>query len=286
MILVTGATGHSGQELIGALRAKNAKFAVLVRGPKAAEELQGEGIEIRIANLAEPETVSRALAGVETAFLVSPAMPDMPLRQGQFVQAAKHAKVKRVVKMSVIGAHPYHSCGFLRWNGVAESILMNSGLSWTVLRTTSLLQEIGMLSAGTVKERSGIYLPAGNSRVPMIDTRDIAAAAATVLTEGDHDNRIYDLTGPELIAQHDIAAALTASLGREIGYHPISDADAWKAMRKNDLPEIMCHAFITLWQSYRRGESDFVSGWAEILTGRKPAGLEDYLRENIALFRT
>jgi len=285
MILVTGATGNTGGALVAALREKNVPFAAMVRRPEAAEQFKRDGIEARVADLDQRQTLVRALEGVDAAFLVSPASPELPRLQRRFITAAKEAGVRRIVKLSGMGAHPHHPCGFLRWNAIAETILMASGVGWTMLRPTGFLQNVGALCAGMVKQMSGIYLPAGDARISMIDVRDIAAAAAVVLTEEGHENRIYDLTGPELVSHYDIADQLTELLGRPVSYHPVTDVNAWKAMGEGRLPDALRHAVIALWQGYRRGDSAVVSGWVEILTGRPPIGLRDYLEDNLDLFR-
>ena len=141
MILVTGSTGTNGIEIVRLLSRMGVPCRALVRNPqKAAIFSDLPGVEVVQGDLARPETLAPALAGVDKALLCSSIGPDLVKLQGNFVRAAKVAGVPYIVKFSGMGADIHSEWRFLRWHGEAEKELEDSGLAFTHLQPNQFMQ--------------------------------------------------------------------------------------------------------------------------------------------------
>ncbi|MFQ5600100.1 MAG: NAD(P)H-binding protein, partial [Candidatus Krumholzibacteriia bacterium] len=134
MILVTGATGTTGSEVVRQLAASRVPVRAFVRNPDKAAPLRALGVEIVVGDLDRPETLGPALEDVERLFLLSPADPSQVEQQGRAVEMAQRAGVQHIVKMSVLGADPDSPIALGRWHAQTEQHIEKSGLHFTHLR--------------------------------------------------------------------------------------------------------------------------------------------------------
>src|SRR5262245_61311601 len=134
MILVTGATGTNGRLVVQALLAAGARVRAMVQDSSRAADLARTGAELAVANFDRAETLDRALAGAERSLLLSAVEQRLVERETRFVERAKRARLKHIVKFSAIGAHPAASFTFGRQHGAAERIIMDSGLGFTFVQ--------------------------------------------------------------------------------------------------------------------------------------------------------
>src|SRR3569832_181960 len=132
MILVPGATGTVGRPLVLELKVRRAAFRVLTRDPRKARNLLGD-VDCAVGDLSRPETVAKALAGVEAAFLLSPLDPALPAWEAGFARAARKAGVKRLVKLSALGADPRSPFTIAHWHGEAEEEVRRAGVPFVLL---------------------------------------------------------------------------------------------------------------------------------------------------------
>src|SRR5215207_1094733 len=143
MILITGATGTTGREVVKGLRGLGAKgVRALVRDPARADFIREAGFETVAGDFERPETLGAALEGVERALLLTPPTPDTVAHHREFIRSAADAGVRHVVKLSAFGADADAPEGFGRWHGQSESLLKTSGLGWTVLRPNFFMQNL------------------------------------------------------------------------------------------------------------------------------------------------
>jgi uncharacterized protein YbjT (DUF2867 family) len=184
-----------------------------------------------------------------------------------------------------MAAHDMSACAFKRWNGMLERELMRSGLAYTILRPTGFMQNFVNYDAARIAADAVIRAPLGEARVSWIDVRDIAAVAAVVMDEEDHDGRVYDLSGPEALSHHEIAARLSAAVGWEIRYEPLPDAAWFRQALARSLPASAARSMLSLYQAYREADPGPVTGWVEILTGRSPRSFEAFAREHADRFK-
>lgn len=274
MILVTGAAGTVGSEVVKGLRQSGAPFKVGFRNRRP------EGVEGVPIDLDKPETIPPALTGVETVFLLSnTASPELNL-----VRAAKAAGVRRIVKLSVWGAAE-EAFTFSKWHRAIEREIEASGVAWTFLRPVGFMQNVVNYMGATIKGQSAFYQSAADARISHIDARDIGAVAARVLTGKGHEGKAYPLTGPEPLTYGDIASTLTHVLGRKITYVAVSDEDYKKGAVAAGTPEAYADALVDLNRYYRTGAMAEVTGEVKALTGRDAIPFEQFARDYAGALR-
>ncbi len=193
MILVTGATGRTGSEVVKELIAKGEQVRALVRDPERAEAIRGPGVELVVGDVEKPETWDAALNGVEKAFLLSPEGPQMAELHGKFAEAANNAGVRHLVRMSILVANPDSPLAIGKWHGEADQNVANSGIPYTIIRPAYFMQNI-IGSARMIASDGVIPGAMADGKVGVIDTLDIGNVADTVLTSVGHEGKTYPLT--------------------------------------------------------------------------------------------
>ncbi|MFI8963927.1 SDR family oxidoreductase [Streptomyces sp. NPDC053493] len=276
-VLVAGATGNVGSQVVAELRDRGAAVRAFVRDPERAAAVLGAEVDVAQGDLADPASVRRALDGVERLFLVCPNDP----RQVDFgknaVDAAAEAGVRQVVFLSTIGAEAGSPTVFFDQHGRIEEHLRDSTVPGVVLRASHLMSNL-LGSAATVKEAGRFFLPAGDARIAMVDPRDVGAAAASVLTTAGHDGRTYVLTGPEAITYADVARQLSAVLGRAVEYVPVPDEAAVAGLRQAGLSSWLATQIVATFGALREGVNATANDTVRELTGREPRAVEDFVR--------
>lgn len=284
MILVSGATGTNGSALVEELAARGVPVRAMVRAPDKAGSVEREGVEAVVADFGAPETLDAALEGVEKAFVVTPPDPREPEWERNFVDAAKRAGVRHVVKLSVAGADEGAPVRFGRVHAEAERYLEGSGIGYTILRPTGFMQNT-IAYAGSVSSEGRFYAPLADAKVAWIDVRDIAAVAAEALTGEGHEGKVYDLTGPEALSNREIAQKLSAALGKTVEHVEVSYEGAREAMVGAGLPEWLADGLIELNREvYEPGYAAQTANGVEEATGRRPRSFDEFARDHRAAF--
>jgi uncharacterized protein YbjT (DUF2867 family) len=285
MILVTGATGQHGRALLRRLSAKGIAARALVRSPAKAEAIAAlPHVEIVQGDMARPETLTGALQGIDRAILISSATPDMQDVQINFIDAARRAGVKHVVKFSGIAPNLDSSFRFARMHGEIEKRLEASGMAWTHLRPGEFMT-VYFRQVPNILNRGALLLPMEDARIASIDIEDIADVAVRVLTEDGHEGKIYHLTGPEALGMAEVAARLSAATGRTIRYVSVPPEDARKAQLAAGMPPFLADALFELFSERRKGMEAKVWPDSERLLGRRPASFAEFATRNAAAFR-
>lgn len=266
MILVVGATGTNGREVVGKLAAAGQTVRALARNPAKAEGLNQPGVEVVAGDLDNPSSLDGPLTGVDKAFFVSAVDREYPRRFSTFLDAAKRADIRHVVKFSGLGAALDSPSELMRQHGETDEELASSGLGYTILRPNSFHQNL-FWSAETIKGHGAFYLPVGDARQSLVDVRDIADCAVAVLTSEGHDGKTYDLTGPEAITFHQVAAALGDAIGKPVTYVSVPPEAALGAMLQAGMPEWNAKAVNELYGVFAAGKAAQVTGDVERLSG-------------------
>jgi uncharacterized protein YbjT (DUF2867 family) len=212
-ILVVGATGVVGTELVRQLAATGRRFRALARSEAKARSLPSLA-DPAIGDLLAPGTLARAFQGAERVFVLTPPTADMEEMVTNAFDAACEAGVKHIVYLSAFGAGTLDAP---HWHahGANEKRLLALGLDWTVLRPTRFMTHTPYAWA-PIFER-GVLLEGGGAGVfPMIDPVDIAAVALRALTEDGHHGQIYELTSDDAYTAADLARTISAVIGREV----------------------------------------------------------------------
>lgn len=220
-VLVTGVTGRVGGRLARTLVGEGRPVRGLVRDPSRGDALPRE-IELAVGDYADADSLDRAFAGVERAFMVClpEAAPGRLVKHDNVVAAAARAGVRHLAYLSFLGASPDSAFPQGRWHAHTEASLTSAGVPSTHLRAG--LYQSSLLSTAGVRIGDQLLAPAGDGRTAPVAWQDIADAAAAVLTAEGHQGRTYDLTGPELLGWADLARVLSAVTGANVVYEPIS----------------------------------------------------------------
>jgi len=283
VILVTGATGKVGQEVVRQLAAANVPLRALVRDPLRASHIRLPGVEVALGNLAKPETLDAALSGIDRLFLLSSPDPDQVNLQSNAIDAARRMGVRHVVKVSVAGG-PDAGTQIGRWHWTTETQLKESGLAFTILRPTFYMQGL-LLFAPSIATSGTFQLPMGAGAVAVVDTRDVAAVAACALTQPGHESRIYDLTGPEALTFDQMADELSRATGKKIAYVHVPPDYARKHLLQLSMPRWLVDDMIVLCASFREGYGAAVSTAVRDVTQRAPRSFADFARDYASVFR-
>ena len=288
MIVVTGATGQAGSEVARALAARGGRVRAFVRDPGTARRKLGEGVELVAGDLADPRSVRAALDGADALFL---SCADDPRRVGwetSAIDAAAAAGVRRVVKLSAVGAGTGSPVAFWDWHGQVEQHLRASGTGWVILRSSWYMSNL-LAAAAQVAAEGRLYAPAGQARVAMIDPRDVGAAAAAVLTSPGlsspgHEGQTYLVTGPEAITFAQVSAGLSAATGSRVEFTDIPGEAAEQAMIGGGVPEFAAGQVVKIFAQLRQGADRQVTATVQALTGSAPRDFACFARDHAHLF--
>ena len=287
MILVTGATGRIGRDLVRELGAARTRFRALVRSSGKAETIRLAGGEAVVGDYGDPAVRQAALEGIDTLFLLTPASPGKVAAETALAEAAVRSGVSRIVKLSADGADAAVPPVFGRLHRDVERRIEDLGAGWTFLRPSFFMQNY-FTYAESIRSHGAIVAAAGSGRHADIDVRDIAAAAARVLTEDGHDGRAYTLTGPEAQSLGEVARKISTITGRDVRFVDVPPDDARKAMVTAGMTEWLADSLIDLFEWYQRGEGttngSAVTADVEEILGRPPRSFESFIRENVTTF--
>ena len=285
MILVTGATGLNGKELLRRLSANGVAVRALVRNLARAEAIATlPHVEIVQGDMARPETLAPALRGVDRAMLISSSDPVMFDVQSSFIDAAKKAGVRHVVKLSGIMPELDSAFRFARMHGEIEKRLEASGLAFTHLRAGEFMPAYFRQAPG-IAAKGAMFLPMEDARIASIDVGDIAEIAALVLSGSGHEGKTYPLTGPEALTMTEVAAKLSAATGKPIRYVNVAPEDARKAQLAAGMPPYLADALFELFAERRNGKEAKVWPEAATLLKRRPTSFDEFATRNAAVFR-
>jgi (4-alkanoyl-5-oxo-2,5-dihydrofuran-3-yl)methyl phosphate reductase len=280
MILVTGATGNVGSQLVPQLLDAGAKVRVLVRDPKKVAHL-GDRVERATGDLDVPESLSAAMAGVERVFRV--VFSDQQHKHA--LEAAKRAGVKHIVELSTYEASFDEARGTGLHHHGWDAELRASGLDWTVLQPGMFMSNTLLWFAEQIKRQGAVHFPGGEGKVAPIDPRDIAAVAAAALTGTGHQGKSYRLTGPELLSMGDMTRILGEVLGKPLRYVDIPDAAFAEKMREGGTPPGVVDMIMETLSEIRTGEHAFRTDTVEKVIGRPARTFEAWCREHVAAFQ-
>jgi uncharacterized protein YbjT (DUF2867 family) len=284
MILVTGATGKTGFDVVRGLSIVGAGVRALVRDASKAKALRRPGVEVAVGDLEKPATLSAALRGCDRVFLCSSSDPRQVELQGNLIRAAKAAGVKHIVRIGVLGTALDSPVPFGRWHAETEKQLIAAGIAWTFLRPHFFMQNF-LGFAPSIKAQNAFQMPMRGGKIALVDTRDVAAVAVEALTGSGHERKIYDITGPEALSGYDLAQKLSKALGRPISYVDVPAGEAKKGMIAGGAPEWLANAMVAFYGVFAAGHSAAVSPVVGEITGYPPRTFDDWARENAAAFR-
>ncbi|MFK8029560.1 MAG: SDR family oxidoreductase [Gammaproteobacteria bacterium] len=277
-ILVAGATGTNGRELLRQLSLRRIPVRALARDVNKAAYLASNSVELVEGDLADAESLTTALGGIEKAFIVTAVHPDTTKRFENFFNSAIKAGVQHVVKFSGLSASKESPSIILRQHGESDELLVQSGLAYTLLRPNSFFQNM-LWQTKSIADTGEFSLPFGDAKQSMVDVRDLAAAAVRVLTESGHEDKTYNLTGPDSLSYFDVAGILSRVAGKEIVYAPVSTDQALKTMLESGLPQWDAQALCEIQAYFAMGHHSMVTDDLTNLLGRPATRFEQFAQD-------
>jgi NAD(P)H dehydrogenase (quinone) len=281
-IAITGAAGHLGRltaQLV--LDRVGADEVVLVtRRPDAIADLADAGATVRRGDFDEPDSLPAAFAGVDRLLLISvDVLGNRVAQHTTAIDAAATAGVGHVLYTSGLNAGSELPLVVSHDHGATEQAIRDRGLRWTALRM-GLYAESQVAAAARAVASGHLVHNNGDGATAYVSREDCAAAAAAALAGDGHEDRVYDITGPELVTQAQLAALAAEISGRPVVPVAIDDEEATQSLIAVGLPADVAKAIASFGTAIREGVLEVLSSHVEDLTGRPPRSLRDVLEAN------
>jgi NAD(P)H dehydrogenase (quinone) len=279
-IAIMGATGMLGRRTIEHLiKLHGAEQIVAVsRSPERAKDLAARGVELRAGDYSDLESLKQAYVGVDTVHLIpSKAMPRERVQQVQnAIDAAKAAGVRRLVHVGIVGTDVRNGFVIMPYLLYAESAIVTSGLSWTLLRNAYYAEPVAEWLPEIVRMGTIPY-PFGQGSHAWATRDDMAHAAAAVLASTEHDGQVFDLTGPQAHTVPELCQIVTRVTGEQITHVEASMDDYIQACLVDGESAVFARLLGTLYLPVPDGLPSFASTDIETLTGQAPESMEEFL---------
>jgi uncharacterized protein YbjT (DUF2867 family) len=282
MILVTGATGHIGRELVKELVHREQEVRILVRDLARARELP-EGVERVVGDFADREALRAAFEGADQLFLLLPGIAHAPAVDA--LAAAVSSGVRHVVYLSsyAVAVDPMPAMG--RWHHEREQLVRASGIPATLLRPCGFMTNT-LDWLPTLREGGYVLDPVGPGKAALIDPADIAAVAAVALTQDGHAGAEYTLTGDEPLTIAEQAAVLAAAARIQIEVREVQTPEQAVRFRYPDgAPPELAAALVEGLRLMRADTEGLRTDTVRRLLGRPPRSFTDWCHDHAEAFR-
>jgi len=274
-IVITGASGQLGRLTANLVldRVPASEVILTTRHPEALSDLAERGAAVRHADFDRPETLAEAFASGERLLLIS--TEDLGRRTAQHrtaIEAARVANMRHVAYTSYLNPVEDNPAVITPSHRDTEMALRYSGLAWTALRN-SFYAEYQVPAGAQAIATGRLVHNSGDGRIAYVSREDCAAAAAAVLTTDGHENKTYDITGPEALSQDKVAALLSEVSGRPVEAVAIDDEAFVQGLTAASVPEPAAREIASYGRAIREGYLYEASEVVEDLTGRPPRSL-------------
>lgn len=275
MILIIGATGNIGSEIVQQLLAKNIRPRLAVRSREKAMDQWGDKVDYCPFDFSDTNTFLPAFQGVEKCFFIAPHPNPGPSVKAM-LKAAVAQKVAHVVFSSGSTTADIEGKPLF----VIEKLVSESGIPWTILRPGWFMQNFATWLGQTIREEGILYLPAADSKTNFIDVRDIAAVAVEVLLNSQvHYGQLYALTGPQALDHFEVVQMLSHHHGKTIKYQPQSQEEYITTMVERGWTKEAANYVADLYKIVKTGKENRVSPAVEKILGRQPISFKQHLEE-------
>jgi uncharacterized protein YbjT (DUF2867 family) len=287
-ILITGATGTVGSEVVKQLSARGENIIVKAAARSATDNTFENLNRVQVVQLDydKPDSLAVALKGVDKLFLLTPFQSNMVDLTSNLVSEAKKAKVKYIAKQSVMGADAEPGITPGRLHRQAEKIIEESGIPFTFLRPNFFMQNFVNYYSNSIRSQGAFYMPAGDAKVSFVDVRDIAAVAVkSLINDNQQKGRTYNITGGEALSYGQAAEILSKLVGKKINYVNVTDQDARNGMKDMNMDEWTIKSMIELFEITRAGYVSEISPIVEQVTGNKPITFSQFAKDYAGAFK-
>ncbi len=279
-ILVTGATGTLGSAVAIELAAAGADVRAAVHTPKKGDFLRKKGIKTVPLDEDIPESIGKALKGMEKLFLLTPLAADMVEKVQRVVDEAKKAGIRHIVRQSALGAER-EGTTLHRWHREAEKLIEASGIPCTFLRPNFFMQNYL-----TWPPVHGVYyLPMGEAKISMVDVRDIAIVARAALLGKGHEGVAYPITGPGALSAGEAVGIIDRVCGEHFIFTDIAPEAARKGMLDAHMPEWLADGMLELYAWARKGEMAALHATVLNIGHKAPHTFEQFVKDFAKKFK-
>lgn len=282
MILLTGAAGKTGISILQNLSQRGVAVRALVRNQQQVEKVAVfTNTEIIIGDLLEEASLSKAVNGVDTIYIICPNMsPDELYIVKSLIRIAQHNHVSRIVYHSVL--HPHVEAMPHHWQKMrVEESLFTSGLDFTILQPCAYMQNI-LSGWKSILEGQYVVPHKLNSRISIVDLENIGQVAAKVLTETGHSNAIYELSGPEKLTQYEVANQIREGINSPVQAIEQSRQTWRNNARESGMQQTQVELLIKMFEYYDKFGLVGNSSVLEFLLGSKPTTFKQFITRTIS----
>lgn len=280
-ILVTGATGTIGGEVVKQLVEGGHRVRALIRDPAKADRLC-DAVEVVVADLSRPESLPPAFVGVDTVFVASNGL-DIAVLEGNAYDAASKAGVKRIVKLSGrhLEADFMQGTSLARNQTASEERLRQLGIAWTIIRPGFFASNFLLFID---RARGVAALPIGDGADTPTDPRDIAAVAVLALTTPGHEGKIYEITGPAFVSYAEMVRKIAVATGLPIRLVDMPAAVVRDGMVAAGVPFTQADGLMRYFSGVKDGKIYPPTTTMTELLGRAPRSFDNWVRDNANAF--
>lgn len=299
-MIITGASGQYGTLAVAGLleTVPPAELILITRRPEKLAHWAARGACVRAGDFDDPASLRAAFDGGDKMLLISSTRVGRRLPQHRAaIDAAAAAGVRHIVYTSFIGAEPGNPALVAQEHAATEALLRASGCRWTALRDSQYADALADAAAPIALQMGRWISSAGDGKIALVTRRDCVACAVAVLTSSGHEDRAYDITGPELLSYRQVAAMVASIAGRPVEFVAVSDADLYAHFDRLGIPREAVDDkvvqgvpwssddMVSFERAIRTGHMAVISGDVRKLTGRQPQSMRDVLLERRAMLR-
>lgn len=278
-ILVTGATGNLGQDIVNSLLNEGYSVKAATRKPKGIKTNE-RLISVQF-DYTDPTTFNESLHGTQGAVLMAPPMdPEAPAKLIPFIENAKTAGLRHLIFISALGADQNEQAP-LR---IIENAIIGCGLPFTILRPNFFMENFSRGFIAPMIRQGGIFLAAGQGKTSFLSTKDIAAVVAKGFTNALYGKE-FNLTGPQALDHNRVAEMISERIGRNITYSPLTEEAMLQGARDSGMPEGAVQYMAVLYSVVRDGWMATITDDVEMVTGQKPTSFQEFVYQNAAAWK-
>ena len=280
-VLVTGATGNVGIEVLSALKKLDHQLEIYA-GVRDTEFVNEKLLNFKVKTIpfdfTNSETFNKAFQNIDILFLLRPPqISEVKKYFAPLIEIAKKSSIKHIVFLSVQGVEnskiiPHHKI---------EKLIVTSKVPYTFLRPAYFMQNFTTTLRRDLVNNQRIYLPAGQAKFTLIDVSDIGAVSAQILIEPqNHINKSYELTNNETLTFTEMAEKISTGTGKKVKFISPNLWQFFLTKHKDDVPTMFILVLIMLHYFPRFQKTPRTTHWVKIITGQEPKSFDDFVLSN------
>ncbi len=276
-ILITGSTGTFGSHVAKELQRKAIQFRAAAQSIEKVKTVLGERTEAIAFDWNNPDTFDALLEGISTVYLIAPPFSNSFHQQIiPLLEKAKNKEVRHIVLTTAFGADANPESTFYK----VEEIVKNTGVGYTIIRPNFIFQNFENFDLQSIRD-GVIYIPSGEGKTAYLDIRDIARVSVDVLLNpGEHNRKIYSITGSEALSHDEIATIFSEVLGKNVSNISPTEDEFKNALKRHGVPAFIYDYMAMLYSAVKAGYMSTVADDVLKVTGKNPILFKSYVEEN------